>query len=74
MTTMDTKARVSRNRRLSLRVPEEVTPGEHHVVLIIDPVPPSPQVPGADIPVISVGRWPQTLSLRREDVYGDDGR
>jgi hypothetical protein len=28
----------------------------------------------ADFPVISVGRWPEDLSLRREDMYGDDGR
>jgi len=27
-----------------------------------------------DFPVISVGRWPEGLSLRREDMYGDDGR
>lgn len=27
-----------------------------------------------DFPVISVGRWPEDLSLRREDIYGDDGR
>ena len=27
-----------------------------------------------DFPVISVGRWPEDLSLRREDMYGDDGR
>lgn len=27
-----------------------------------------------DFPVISVGRWPKDLSLRREDLYGDDGR
>ena len=25
-------------------------------------------------PVISVGKWPEDLSLRREDMYGDDGR
>lgn len=28
----------------------------------------------ADFPVISVGKWPDELSLRREDMYGDDGR
>ena len=28
----------------------------------------------SDFPVISVGRWPENLSLRREDLYGDDGR
>lgn len=27
-----------------------------------------------DFPVISVGKWPEDLSLRREDMYGDDGR
>ena len=27
-----------------------------------------------DFPVISVGEWPEDLSLRREDMYGDDGR
>jgi len=25
-------------------------------------------------PVVSVGKWPEDLSLRREDMYGDDGR
>jgi len=25
-------------------------------------------------PVIDVGPWPEDLSLRREDIYGDDGR
>ena len=27
-----------------------------------------------NFPVISVGQWPEDLSLRREDLYGDDGR
>jgi Protein of unknown function (DUF2281) len=27
-----------------------------------------------DFPVISVGKWPEDLSLRREDMYGDNGR
>ncbi len=27
-----------------------------------------------DFPVISVKKWPEDLSLRREDMYGDDGR
>jgi hypothetical protein len=30
--------------------------------------------PPLDLPVIDVGRWPDTLSLRREDWYGDDER
>ena len=27
-----------------------------------------------DFPVISVGKWSNDLSLRREDMYGDNGR
>ena len=27
-----------------------------------------------NLPVIDVGPWPEGLSLRREDMYGDDGR
>jgi len=27
-----------------------------------------------DFPVDNLGPWPEGLSLRREDMYGDDGR
>lgn len=27
-----------------------------------------------NFPLISVGQWPDDLSLRREAMYGDDGR
>ena len=27
-----------------------------------------------NFPVISIGKWPENLSLRREDMYGNDGR
>ncbi len=27
-----------------------------------------------DFPVMSVGKWPDNLSLGRKDMYGDDGR
>lgn len=28
----------------------------------------------SDFPVRSFGSWPEDLSLRREDMYGDEGR
>lgn len=34
----------------------------------------SPSRPLWDFPVDQVGPWPKDLSLRREDLYGDDGR
>ena len=27
-----------------------------------------------DFPTMSVGKWPEDLSLSREDMYGDNGR
>lgn len=34
---------------------------------------PAPSEP-LDFPVDDLGPWPEGLSLRREDLYGDDGR
>ena len=28
----------------------------------------------AALPVVDLGPWPEGVSLRREDIYGDDGR
>lgn len=33
----------------------------------------APRTP-LDFPVDQAGVWPEDLSLRREDMYGDDGR
>ncbi|MEE8056627.1 MAG: hypothetical protein V3T17_02145 [Pseudomonadales bacterium] len=30
--------------------------------------------PSLDFPVINVGQWPDDLSMRREDLYNNDGR
>lgn len=30
--------------------------------------------PPLDLPVIDVGPWPKDLTLRREELYGDDER
>jgi hypothetical protein len=32
------------------------------------------QRPPLEIPVFDLGPWPEDLSLRREDMYGDEGR
>jgi NADPH-dependent 2,4-dienoyl-CoA reductase/sulfur reductase-like enzyme len=44
------------------------------VVLIDDHVALPEARPLYDFPVIHVGAWPADLSLRREDLYGDEGR
>lgn len=34
----------------------------------------APGTEALDYPVDDLGPWPEGLSLRREDMYGDDGR
>ena len=99
MRTIEVTARVNEDGTLTVRVPPDVTPGEHRVVLVIeeqvaraatiadagsaDQVDSSEGTLSAaerqrrfieDWPVHHVGHWPAGLSLRREDMYGDDGR
>jgi hypothetical protein len=52
-----------------------VEPGMDRVVLVIEDAPwPEPERGPLDLPLLGVGPWPENLSLRREDMYGDDGR
>jgi hypothetical protein len=75
MRTVETTATVTPDGTLTVLVPPDVTPGTHHIVLVIDDWSHGAQESqlGA-FPVISVGAWPPDLSLRREDTYSDAGR
>jgi hypothetical protein len=73
MRTLETVATVTPDGTLTVQVPPDVPPGEHRVVVVIEE---QPQVGRRtlDLPVLSVGHWPEGLSLRREEMYGDWGR
>jgi hypothetical protein len=75
MRTIETTATVAPDGTLTVRVPPDVIPGTHQIVLVIDDW--SHEARESQLgafPVISVGAWPSDLSLRREDMYGDAGR
>ncbi|MBD2043664.1 hypothetical protein [Microcoleus sp. FACHB-672] len=80
MKMIKTVATVTENRQMTVQLPPDISPGEHQVVLVIDEksVSEVPAVkekrPPLNFPVRSYGAWPTDLSLRREDMYGDDGR
>jgi hypothetical protein len=78
MKTIEATATVSPDGTLTVQVPPgvEVRPGEHWVVVVIEEASTATPRPAPldDFPVIDVGPWPEGLSLRREDMYGDDGR
>lgn len=95
--TIEAIASISSDGTLTARVPADIPPGEHRVVVVVEdtaaepagrpasphrstsevgatpsaqPRPPREQGPFG-IRVYDVGAWPQGLSLRREDLYGD---
>ena len=74
MRTIETTATVDPDGVLTARVPPEVSPGEHRVILMIQDEPAcGGEAESFDFPVDDVGPWPDGLSLRREDIYGDWG-
>jgi len=75
MKTIETDATVTQDGQLTLQLHLNVPPGQYHVLVVLEePAPVSTQRPPLNLPVVDVGTWPEDLSLRREDMYGDDGR
>jgi hypothetical protein len=60
---------------LTLQIPPDIEPGEHKVILVIEEQPVKREKrPPLDFPVMSVGSWPENLSLQRKDMYDEWGR
>ena len=76
MMTIETMAVISDDRKLSVQLPPEVRPGEHRVVVMIDELSPDAPRPWTmeDWPVHDAGLVDPHFTMRREDLYGDDGR
>ena len=75
MRTIETVVIVEPDDKLVLQLPPGIAPGEHRIVMVIEEQPVlAEKRPALDFPVIDVGEWPEDLSLRREDMYGDFGR
>lgn len=74
MRTIETHAVVTADGKLTMQVPPVVKPGEHLVKLVIEETQNTNGGQPAEFLVIHVDSWPEGLSFRREDMYGDDGR
>ena len=84
--TIETDASVGEDGMLTVKVPADVPPGRHHVVVVLATGTPeettatapvvaaSGERPPFDFPEHDLGPWPAGLSLRREDLYDDWGR
>ncbi len=75
MKIIDTTAIVTPEGTVTVQVPPGIPPGEYRLLLVID----EQRIvlakrPPLKFPVDRYGPWPEDLSLRREDMYGEWGR
>ena len=72
------RIRVNADHSISGVAPPEVPPGEHEVTIVVAMKPVRQVAPKQfdvdRLPVVDLDPWPEGISLRREDLYGDDGR
>lgn len=75
MKTIETTGTISSEHLLTVLVPEDIPPGLRKVVVILEEAAQDQRPhPPFDFPVDHYGSWPANLSLRREDLYGTNGR
>ena len=79
MTAVTTRVHVADDSTISGRASSgQVPPGDHEEVITV-PTSLGRQDPAVpfdvdELPRRGLGPWPEGLSLRREEMYGDDGR
>jgi hypothetical protein len=70
--------RVGADGTISGVAPPQVPPGDHVVTITVATEPfrqkPRKRFDLSKLPVVDLGRWPEGVSLRREDLYDDNGR
>jgi hypothetical protein len=72
MTFVVAKIRVAPDGTISGQAPREVPPGEYQAPIRL-PETKRPHEP-LDLPLHDCGPWPEGFSVRREEIYDDDGR
>jgi len=75
MKTIETTVLVTPEGTVTLQLPEDIPPGEHRIVVVIDEQPISKKKqPPLKFSAYPVGLVADDMTFRREDIYGDWGR
>jgi hypothetical protein len=76
MRAITTTAVVRPDHTLTVQIPADIPPGQIQVVVVLpeDATRPQPGQSVTDWPAHDVGLVDPTMTFRREDIYGDDGR
>ena len=73
MRTTEVKMVVGENGETILHLAPDIAPGEYRAVIVMEQKT-MEERPSLNFPVDSYGSWPQSLSLKREDMYNEWGR
>jgi hypothetical protein len=73
MNEIRSRIQVGPNHRISGTAPAETPPGEYEPTIIVAAPSVAKRFRLADLPIHDTP-WGGSVSLRREDMYGDDGR
>ena len=73
MNEIRSRIQVGPDHRISGMAPAEVPPGEYEATITVAEPPTAKRFRLADLPIHDTP-WDGSISLRREDMYGDDGR
>ena len=73
MPVVRTRVVVTAEGAITGRAPRDVPPGEHTATISVEEHAGDRGVPW-DLPVDDCGPWPPGLTLRREEIYDEDGR
>jgi hypothetical protein len=71
MSVVLARIRVAADGTISGRAPREVPPGEYQTPIRLPEARPRRPL---DLPLHDCGPWPEDFSVRREEIYDDDGR
>ena len=81
MKNLSLNVTVPADRRIVVQLPDDIEPGDVRLVVIQRPKASAAKKAAADdadpiawLPQFHLTSWPEDFPLRREDMYGDDGR
>jgi len=79
MRTIETTARVGKNRKanLLLEFPPDVSPGDYRMLVVVDEKAIGPGDNGHvafECQTWDWNGWPKNITFRREEIYGENGR
>ena len=74
MKTIETTLEVDEQRRATIQLPADMKPGPYRAVVVVESQEPAVSRAPLTFSAHDVGPWPEGFTVRREEIYGDDGR